>query len=150
MPYTPTVYVNGTTPALNATNLNKSETGIANAIPQGEDTNIGEAVIAFDEVINSSVASAVTIDFSRCQKHVITLTENTTFTFTAPPGECHLQLRVKQDATGGWLVTLPTYYTSGAEAYDPTTEPSAEDILTIYYDGSRYIISPLYDIRVVV
>jgi hypothetical protein len=31
MPYTPTVYVNNTTPALNATNLNKSETGIQTA-----------------------------------------------------------------------------------------------------------------------
>jgi hypothetical protein len=43
MPYTPTVYVNNTTPALNATNLNKSETGIqtAQAAAEAVPTNMG-------------------------------------------------------------------------------------------------------------
>jgi hypothetical protein len=148
MPYVKNIWVNGTTPAINQTNLNHLEDGVAGAIPQQEGTNIGEAVIAFDEVTNTSASGTVTIDFSRCQKHVITLTENTTFSFIAPPGECHLQLRILQNATGGYTVTLPTYYTPGGVTYDGTTGASAEDVLTLYYDGSRYIVSALYDVKV--
>jgi hypothetical protein len=150
MPYVGPTFVNGTSPAINATNLNNIARSLEKAVLTDESRNIGEGTISFDEVIDASSSGTATIDFSAGQKHVITLTEDTTLSFIAPSGECHLQLRVVQNGTGGWALTLPTYYTPGAEPYDGSTDANAEDILSIYYDGSRYIVSPLYDIGVVV
>lgn len=151
MSYTPTNYVNGSAPAINATNLNKSEQRLAKAVAIGESTNIGEGTISFDEVVDSSSGGTATIDFSSGQKHVITLTENTTLSFIAPSSVCHVQLRVLQDATGGWTLTLPSGYKAPSRlAYEVSLAGNAEDILSIYYDGSAYTVSALKDVGVVV
>jgi hypothetical protein len=119
---------------------------------KGENTNAGEATISFDEVSNASSGGLVTIDFSRCQKHKLFLTEKTTVSFTPPNGEAHLQLRILQDATGGHSITLPTadIASPGGNGYTSVTSANQEDILTFYYDGSRYIMGVLYNIKAVI
>lgn len=151
MAYNPTTWNPNAPPGINSARLNNLEDGNVKSLRKGENTNAGEATISFDEVSNASSGGLVTIDFSRCQKHKLVLTENTTVSFTPPDGEAHLQLRILQDATGGHSITLPTpYYTSNGLAYTSVTSPNQEDVLTIYYDGSRYIIGVLYNITAVV
>lgn len=150
MAYNPTTWANDGEPGINATRLNNLEDGNSKSLRKGENTNAGEATISFDEVSNASSGGLVTIDFSRCQKHKLVLTEDTTVSFTPPNGEGNFQLRILQDAIGGHTITLPTYYTPDGKAYNSVVSPNQEDILTIYYDGSRYIIGALYNIKVVV
>ena len=90
------------------------------------------------QTITSSSGSA-TIDWNAGNNAIITLTENTTLTFTDPTSACHLQLIIDQDATGGWTLTLPTgIYWVGKTAPTFTTTASGRDILTLYFDGSNY------------
>lgn len=71
--------------------------------------------------------------------HKITLTANCTFTFTAPPGACWLQIRLTQDAVGSRLVTWPTMLWAGGIPPTLTITPSTgTDIITIWYDGTSY------------
>jgi len=112
-----------------------------------EEVDAGENTIGFTERVNTSSSGSATIDWTKSNHQVITLTENTTLTFTAPSKPCNLTLRIKQDTTGGWTVTLPTVKTSGGYNLSFTTTAEAEDLLMLYFDGSSYIASVLQDIK---
>ena len=113
----------------------------------GGELNAGLHSIGFTEKNNTSSAGAVTIDWKTSNKQKITLTENTTFSFTNPSQPCNLVLRIIQDATGGWTVTLPTIKTAGGTGLTFSTTAGAEDILMLYFDGANYIASLLQDIK---
>jgi hypothetical protein len=86
----------------------------------------------------TSTAGAAAIDWRNGNKAVITLTENTTITFTAPTSSANLVLVVKQNGTGGWTLALPTMKWPGGTAFTITATASAVDIISIYYDASAY------------
>ena len=104
----------------------------------GGELDAGENTIGFTERVNTSSSGSATIDWTKSNHQVITLTENTTLTFISPSKPCNLTLRVKQDTTGGWTVTLPTGKWPGGTVSSFSTNSNAEDILTIYYNGSEY------------
>lgn len=113
----------------------------------GGELDAGENTVGFTERVNTSSSGSATIDWTKSNHQVITLTENTTLTFISPSKPCNLTLRVKQDTTGGWTVTLPTVKTSGGYNLSFTTTAEAEDLLMLYFDGSSYIASVLQDIK---
>ena len=83
--------------------------------------------------------TAVTIDWTLGNKSKVTLTDNATLTFTAPPGPTNLVLRVVQDAFGLKTVIWPgtVLWPAGV---DPTLSTGAGDIdvFTFYFDGTNY------------
>jgi hypothetical protein len=113
----------------------------------GGELDAGEHTIGFTERSNTSSAGAVTIDWTKSNHQSITLTENTTFTFTNPTNPCNLTLRIKQDAVGGWTVTMPTLKTPSGIGVSFSTAANAEDLMMLYFDGVNYIATVLQDVK---
>jgi len=97
---------------------------------------------------NGNSGATPTIDFTaNGNSRGIDLTNNATFTFTAPPGACHLTLVFQQDPTGGHAVTWP-----GVVSWQSGTEPvwttaiNDINIAFFYFDGARYNGSGLVDV----
>ena len=102
------------------------------------DIDLGQ-LIYFTEQDNGNSGTADTIDWTTGNKQKSTLTDNCTFTFTAPTGPCNILLRLVQDATGSRTVTWPaTVKWPGGTAPTLTTTANAIDIVTFYYDGTNY------------
>lgn len=86
---------------------------------------------------NGTVDSNTTIDWNNGNNQKITLGADITLTFSNM-GVGHKQLKVTQDGTGNRTPTLPSGKWPGGSAGTFSTTASAEDILSIYYDGSSY------------
>jgi len=94
-------------------------------------------IIEFDAG-DSGAALAIDWDDSNNQK--ITLTANTTLTFSNPIAGCWYQLRLVQNAVGSKTVTWPANvkWQSGV-APTLTTTASYTDIIALYYNGTNYL-----------
>jgi len=101
--------------------------------------NFGAHTAYFTETDNGNSSTADTIDWGVSNKQKSTLTDNCTFTFTAPSGPCSLVLKLVQDGTGSRTVTWPSavHWPSGV-APTLTTTANKVDIITFYYDGTTY------------
>lgn len=100
------------------------------------------------EIDNGNSGTADTIDFTTSNFQLSTLTDNCTFTFTAPTGPATLILKLVQDVTGSRTVTWPATVTwAGGKAPTLTTTPSGVDIITFYYDGTNYHGSYVLDLQ---
>ena len=94
-----------------------------------------------DWVDNENSGAADTIDFTTGTGQKSTLTASTTYTFTAPvstTGWARLQMKIVQDATGGFDITFP------ANVIWDGTEPTWTDgtsnqimYITFVYDAER-------------
>lgn len=112
--------------------------GTGKISPQ-KSVNFGAFTAYFTETDNGNSSTADTIDWTLSNKQKSTLTDNCTFTFTAPPGPCNLILKLAQDGTGSRTVTWPAaVHWSGGTAPTLTTTASKVDIIAFYYDGSTY------------
>lgn len=91
------------------------------------------------EVDNGNSGAADTIDWGVGNKQKSTLTNNCTFTFTAPGGPCSLILELHQDATGSRTVTWP-----GTVVWPDSTAPTlsaganAIDVIALFWNGTSY------------
>jgi len=91
------------------------------------------------EYDNGNSSTAKTISFDNGQNQKVTLTGNCTFTFTAPTSIGTFKLKLIQDGTGSRTVTWPaTVKWPGGTAPTLTTDASAIDIISFYYDGTNY------------
>ena len=94
------------------------------------------------EYSNGSSGSEKTVDWNNGNKQALTLTDNCTFTFTAPTGgACNLNLRCIQDSTGGRVAIWPgTVYSPGGKATSLilSTAADAIDIACFFWNGSNY------------
>lgn len=99
-----------------------------------------EKTAYFDaEVDNGDSGAADTIDWTKGNKQKSKLTNNCTFTFTAPGGQCNLILKLIQDDTGSRTVTWPASVKwPQGNAPTLTTDADAVDIVAFYYDGVSY------------
>ena len=104
---------------------------------------------SYDEYINANTATtgATTLDISSGNFFNLTLTGNTTFTYTnAPSGRMvSFTIAVKQDATGGRTITWPSGTKwPGGVAPPATTSANAIDIWSVMtYDGGSTWVSSL-------
>lgn len=109
-----------------------------NRLTVNGDIIVNETITYDTEYDNGNSGSSKTIDWNNGNKQKITMTNNCTISFTAPPGPSNLILRVIQDATGGRTVSITgSLWPSGT---DPTfsTGIGNVDIVSIYYNGSSY------------
>lgn len=99
---------------------------------------------------NGNSGAAKTIDWSRANRQNLTLTANTTLTFTSPGGDAILSLKLTQDATGSRTVTWPAAvkWPSGI-AVTLTTTANAIDFVTLVFDNTagHYYAQSVKDFR---
>ena len=100
-----------------------------------------------DKTTNATTTGAVTLDLSTTNVFDLTLTGNTTFTFSNPPASTRVfsfSIIAKQDATGGRTITWPASKKfAGGVAPPATTTANAIDVWSVmtYDGGTSYIIS---------
>ncbi len=85
---------------------------------------------------NGNSGSSITISFVSKANQKVTLTNNCTFSFTAPADERQVLLHIIQNASGGWTPTFPASVTGVI----PTVGSGINEhtVLTFYYDGTVY------------
>lgn len=92
-----------------------------------------------EELANTVSGGATAIDWTQQNKQSLTLSENSTVTFSDPAGPASFILRVIQDATGGRTITWPEdILWPGSEEPTLSSDPDAIDIISIYFDGTQY------------
>lgn len=90
--------------------------------------------------------AAITLNFTTLgQKLKVTLTANTTFTFTFP-GVGNYLLKVIQDATGSRTITLPGTSQATSGVLNVSGGADSVSILAIYWDGTNSYISSMPDV----
>ena len=92
--------------------------------------------IYYDE----EVTATSSINWQNGNKQSLTLTADTTLTFTDPAGPCNLVLKIVQDSTGGWNVTFPSNvkFENGVTV-DLSSDPgNSVRIVSLYFDGTDY------------
>jgi hypothetical protein len=100
------------------------------------------------EYDNGNSSTADTIDWGNGNYQKSTLTDNCTFTFTAPDGVGKFQLKLIQDGTGSRTVTFPgTVKWESGTAPTLTTDADAIDIIVFYFDGTNYYGGALLDFQ---
>lgn len=127
-------------------------TGTTGDIATGRPLTLGDKMSAqytidFNAVVDDGTSgTSKTINFTSGQYHKLSMTGNCTFTFTAPPGPCVVQLELTQDGTGSRTMTLPAgtngvkwpaAYAAGDKLL--TTTASARDLLILRWNGTDYL-----------
>jgi len=82
-----------------------------------------------------SQGGAVTVNWGDYNNVLVTLTLNTTFTFTDPPSPRWLTLVITQDVPGGRIITWPTL--SGSTPIIDGTS-GATTVVLMFFDGTSY------------
>ena len=100
------------------------------------------------EIDNGNSSTADTIDWTAGNFQKSTLTDDCTYTFTAPTGTTTLILKLIQDGTGSRVATFPASVKwSGGTAPTLTTTANAIDIISFYYDGTNYYGGSILDLQ---
>src|SRR5690606_14968570 len=87
--------------------------------------------------------TSITIDFSTLgQKVKVTLTDNTTFSFTFP-GVGNYILKLFQDGTGGRTVTMPSSSRAAGGTLGLAGAANSVTVWAIYYDGTNSYLSSM-------
>lgn len=130
---------------INGTPLSASDVGaLANVVedltPQlGGELDCQAHAVGFTQQGLSSSGGACAVDWRLGNKASITLTENVTFTFTAPSNPCNLLIKLVQDGTGGRAVVWPASVKwAGGQIPTLSSAGSSVDICSFYYDGTNY------------
>ena len=91
-------------------------------------------------VYDSEYAASSSLNWNNGNKQSITLTTDTTLTFTNPSGATNLVLKVVQDSVGGHSITFPSSVKwEGGNAPDTSSDSgNAIRIFTFYFDGTNY------------
>jgi hypothetical protein len=106
--------------------------------PLGIEMNAGAHTIGFTEFDNGASGAAKAIDFRVSNKQKISVSANTTLSFTPPTNPCNLTLKLVY--AGAFTVTLPTHKKPSGVALTFSSTNGATDILSIYWDGTSYYI----------
>ena len=130
----------GTTdPSSDTTNWTRITADLSNGLALAGQTITGIKTATFDsQPTIATTTGAVTIDWStaQCQKQAEP-TGNITYTFTAPPGPCHLQLLVDSDGT----TTARTFTWPAAVKWLSVQWvhlANKRAVINFWYDGTNY------------
>lgn len=116
--------------------------------PLQSDIDLNNKSVYQTQYENGNSGAAITIDYSaNGNAQAVDLTSNCTFTFTDPPGACHLTFLMNQDGVGGHAVAWPaTVLWQSATEPVWTTGANDKNIAFFYFDGGRYLASGLVDV----
>lgn len=110
------------------------------------DLNIKGSLYANAIKDSGNSGAAVTIDFSDTNFRQVTLTEDSTFTLTAPPGPSTLILEIYQGGAGGWTPTFPAsvIFTNNNTLPTWSVSSGAVDVVSLFWNGTDYKASLFY------
>lgn len=91
------------------------------------------------EYDNGNSGTAITIDWTKGDRQLVTLTGNVTFTFSNAKKGQTLTLRCVEDGTGGRTLTFPTLKWPGGTVGSATTTANAINLYIFYFDGTNYL-----------
>ncbi len=113
---------------------------VEDTTPQlGGELDCQSHAIGFAQQILSSSGGACSVDWRLGNKASITLSENVTFSFTAPSNSCNILLKLVQDETGGRTVVWPVSVKwVGGKVPTLSLSGNSVDICSFYYDGTGY------------
>ena len=100
------------------------------------------------EVDNGSSGAADTISWKVGNKQKSTLTDDCTYTFTAPSGPCNLLLKIIQDSTPRTVTWPATVKWSNGVAPTISTGSGDIDLISFYWDGTNYFGMANYNFEV--
>ncbi len=95
--------------------------------------------VAKGEYDNGNSGTSKAISWANGDRQVVTMTGNCTFTYSNAAAGQTLTLRLIEDGTGGYSVTLPTSKWPGGAAGTFTTTANAINLLIVYFDGTNYL-----------
>lgn len=117
---TGSISFNGTTTFVTSTGLVSSQTGFVS--PE----------------FSAGTGAPGTINWSSGQNQTRTLTSSGSITLSNPVNGATYKLRVVQGGSGSYTITWPTIKWAGGVAPTLSTAVGAEDIVTLYYNGTSY------------
>ena len=119
------------------------------AISHFSGVSASTTVTTTQELDNGNSGATATIDWNDAQNQKITLTANVTLTFTdLTEGTGVLHLKLIQDDTGNRTATWPnTVNWAGGTAPTLTTDADAVDLVSLYFDGTNYYGSTIFDLQ---
>ncbi len=95
--------------------------------------------VAKGEFSNGNSGTSKAINWANGDRQKVTMTGNCTFTYSNAAAGQTLTLRIIEDGTGGYTVTLPTSKWPNGSAGTFTTTANAINLLIVYYDGTNYL-----------
>lgn len=100
-------------------------------------TNVKTLSFTGEGVLNST-SGAISVDWNAAQNYrQVEPTGSITYTFTAPPGPCHLQLRIMSDGTSAaQTIVWPSSVKWLLFVWTALANKSA--IINFWYDGTNY------------
>lgn len=121
-------------------------TGQLREVAPSDSQILANSAVFPSEYDNGTLGATATIDWNNGQKQTALLGASSTLTFTAPQGAGSFILRLVQDATGSRTVTWPANVKwPGKTAPTLTTTANAEDIISLYYNGTDYYAAAILD-----
>lgn len=113
----------------------------------GGDLSMDGYTVYASETDNGTCTGTDTIDWGAGNNQKSTLSDNCTYTFTAPAGVSHLTLRMIQDADGTNTMTFPaTVKWEGGSAPSWDTTAGRENYAFCYWNSTNYICSGIANI----
>lgn len=110
----------------------------ANGLQVGR-SGASKTVFFAEETDNGNSGTADTINWNNGNKQKSTVTDDVTYTFTAPAGPCNLTLRLVVGASPPHTITWPaTVKWPGGTAPTLSTTENDVDVISFYYDGTNY------------
>lgn len=94
---------------------------------------------ASGEYDNGNSGSSKTITWTNGDRQLVTITASTTLAYAGAIQGQILTLRIVENGTGGYSITLPTSKWPGGGAGTFTTTANAINVLTVLYDGTNYL-----------
>jgi len=101
--------------------------------------SIGGQIYSPTNAKGNSGTGTVTFNWNDGNIQTVTLTGNCTFAFSNPQSGATYQIIITQDATGSRTITWPTIHWEGKTTPTLTGTASSVDVVTLTYDGSKYI-----------
>lgn len=102
----------------------------------GSATQFPQVVGEYD---NGNSGAAITIDFSKGDRQHLSVTSNTTLSFSNAVKGQTVILRIVEDATGSHTITVPSGLWPNGAAGTFTTTANAINLLAVYFDGTNYL-----------
>lgn len=126
------------------TKLSKAGDAMTGALDMGNNALNGIKTAVFSGQGNiATTTGAIAVDWSAAQNYKqAEPTGSITYTFTAPPGPCHLQLLIDSDGTStAQTITLPAAVIQYGQAFAMTA--NKRSILNFWFDGTNYHMTSL-------
>lgn len=128
---------------IKSADINTDLTGLANGSlmnsPTINDPSFTGQFTASGLWDNGNSGAAITINWLNADRQKITISANTTLSYSGAVAGQVLTLLIVENGTGGFSLTLPASLWSYGAAGGITTTANAINLLTVFFDGVNYL-----------